>query len=913
MLTKDEFDNWCRRQNLSESTRANIKLIRSSEPLRKVGGGGRNISGHYSSLKMGRTIQFESHTVELAAIELFYEYSDDVVEYWDQAFKFTLKYSSKSGKNSTFLHIPDFFVIRRNSVGFEEWKTEKTLFKLAVNQPNRYLRGKDDRWHSPPAEEYAQKLGFYYCLRSDAEIDRVKHRNIKYLKGYLNKNYVVSEEVTAAIFSVVASNPGISFAQLRTEVKVASVDDINALIAALKVYVDLSAAPLMDQERVHIFRDQPTAETYALVVNSRTRTVKDSLQVIDVVVGSSILWDGKCFKITAIGETKIWLNGEDGPVGLTHTGFDKLVELGEITRLQTQESLSITPEGWEHFLRGSPEALEAANRRYQAIEPYLRGQCLEEKTISERTIRDWKAKFRWAKEKYGCGLIGLLDDRQGRGNRISRYSDKAWEFIDKIIEEQYENLKQKNVWAVYQVLENEWEAAGMIEPFPSHTTFYERVKQRSGYKQTKKRQGLRAANQKLPPFWDLEVKTPRHGDRPLEIVHIDHTLLDIEVVCSYSSINLGRPWVTAMIDAKTRRILAVYITFDAPSYRSCMMVLRICVQKFGRFPETIVVDNGKEFKSVYFDTLLARFECTKKHRPVDMPKFSSIIERWFRTSHTQFFYNLRANTQITKHVRLVKKLNDPKRLAVWTLDELYDYFANGYCYGAYDKRKHPALEGLSPGEAFAAGLAHSGSRPHQTIKYDEQFRILTLPSTPKGTAKVQPGTGVRIKNLDYWSIDDSFLRPDIEGFQVPVRYEPFDRGTAYAHVTGQWVRCISKHYGKFQGHSEREMMIATTILRRKRQLHAKGMAEDATELAELLKNAEEHEELLLQRQRDLAAKDVLDLIKGRSVSPSLSNSRTSLPDYDDVLSEDFTDNGPLPTNDIDLKDIKPYDDKELWQ
>jgi len=912
MLTLEQLESLSSRLNLPEQARKVIKQIRSCEPLRRVGGGSKNVSGSYASTKMGWTIQFESHTVELAAIEMCYEYSDDVLEYWDQAFKFTLKYSSKNGKNSTSLHIPDFFVIRRNSIGFEEWKPEKTLSKLAVNQPNRYLMGEDERWHSLPAEEYAQKLGFYYRLRSDAEIDRILHRNIKYLKGYLDKNYVVSEEVTAAVFSVVASNPGISFAQLRTEVKVASVDDINALIAAKKVYVDLSAAPLIEQERVHIFRDQQTAETYALVVHSRTKTVADSLQVIDVVVGLSILWDGKCFKITAIGERKIWLSGEDGPVGLTNAGFHKLVELGEITSLHTQEPPSIRSSGWEHFLKASPKALEAANRRYQAISPYLRGQRPDEETVSERTIRDWKAKFREAKEKYGCGLIGLIDDRQAKGNSTPSYSDKACEFIDKMISEHYETFKQKSVWAVYQVLKNEWEAAGMIEPLPSHTTFYERVKQRSGYKQTKKRQGSRAANQKLPPYWELNVNTPRHGDRPLEIVHIDNTLLDIEVVCSYSGINLGRPWVTAMIDAYTRRILAVYITFDAPSYRSCMMVLRICVQRFGRFPETIVADNGKEFKSVYFDTLLARFECTLKHRPKDRPQFSSIIERWFGTNNTQFLYNLRGNTQITKHVRLVKKANNPKILAVWTLDEFYDYFANGFCYGFYDQRKHPAQEGLSPREAFAAGLAHSGSRPHQTIKSDEQFQILTLPSTPKGTAKVQPGTGVRIKGLDYWSKDDSFLRPDVEGFQVPVRYEPFDRGTAYAYVGKQWVECISKHHGKFQGHSEREVMIATTILNRKRQLHAKGITASVEEIAWLLKNAEAEEELLLQRRRDLAAKDVLDLIEGKSVSPSLSFGSTSLQDTDDPLKDNVALHESEPTNEIDLNDIKPYDDEELW-
>ncbi|BBD60838.1 integrase, catalytic region [Nostoc sp. HK-01] len=913
MLTYPDLKIRLLELNLSDNTQKIVEQIRSSEPLRRVSSAGRNVIGFHSSQKMGRTIQFESHTVELVAIELFYEYDNDVLEYWDQAFQFTLKYESKNGKNNTSAHIPDFFVIRQNSVGFEEWKPEKTLEKLAVNQPNRYLQGEDGLWHSPPAEEYAKKLGFYYRLRSDAEINWIRYRNIKYLKGYLDKKYTVSSEISTNLISVVTSNPGISLAQLRQEAKEATIDDINALIANKQLYTDLNSVPLMEQERVHIFRDQLTAEAYAVVVTSCTPTVADKLRIVDVEVGSSLLWDGKALTITAIGDTKIWLSGEDDPIGLTHAGFHKLVELGEITAVQTQQTSSIRSQGWEQFLQASPEALEVANYRYQAIAPYLHGECsqLSDPVHSERTIRYWKAKFRDAQQKYGSGFIGLIDDRQAKGNRTARYSQQAREFINNIIEKHYETFKQKSVWAVYQLLVNEWKVAEIIEPIPSHTTFYEMVKQRSGYAQTKKRQGSRAANQKIHPLL-LDTQTPRHGDRPLEIVHIDHTLLDIEIVCASTGMNLGRPWVTAMIDAFSRCILAVYLTFDAPSYRSCMMVLRICVQRLGRFPETIVVDNGKEFKSVYFDTVLARFDSDKKHRPSDMPKFSSIIERWFGTNNTQFINNLKGNTQITKHVRLVKKANNPKNLAVWTLDEFYEYFANGYCYGVYKERKHPALEGLSPGEAFAMGLAHSGSRPHQKIAYDEQFRILTLPSTSKGTAKVQPGTGVRINCQDYWSIDDSFLLPDIEGKQVPIRYDPFDYGTAYAYVQGQWIRCISKHYNKFQGHSEREVMIANTIAARKRQLHKKDIASGIESIAILLKNAESHEELLLQHQRDLAVKDVRGLIEGKSVLPNTPQ-KSNISQVLDDLAEDFTDSelNPIDCDDLDLNDIKPYNDEEL--
>jgi hypothetical protein len=111
-------------------------------------------------------------------------------------------------------------------------------------------------------------------------------------------------------------------------------------------------------------------------------------------------------------------------------------------------------------------------------------------------------------------------------------------------------------------------------------------------------------------------------------------------------------------------------------------------------------------------------------------------------------------------------------------------------------------------------------------------------------------------------------------------------------------------------------MIATTILSRTRQLHARGTEFSADEIIHLLKNAEEHQELRLQLQRDRAAKDVRDLIEGKSVSPNLPSTSISLPNAGDVPEDDFdefADDELESINDIDPNDIKPYDDEELWK
>ena len=118
------------------------------------------------------------------------------------------------------------------------------------------------------------------------------------------------------------------------------------------------------------------------------------------------------------------------------------------------------------------------------------------------------------------------------------------------------------------------------------------------------------------------------------------------------------------------------------------------------------------------------------------------------------------------------------------------------------------------------------------ISYNEEFLMLTLPTTAKGAAKVMQSRGVKINHICYWCA--AFRQ--VEGETVPVRYDPFDAGIAYAFVQGQWLQCHSDCYGTLKGRSEREIMLATTELRRKHQNHSTGFAITARHLAEFLQS-----------------------------------------------------------------------------
>ena len=843
MLKESELHQLYQKFNLSKQAQQVIDEIRSSPPVRRVCSAAGNVSVRYPSRKMGVVIQAESHRNELAGI-YEKEYDPETLEYYDQPSRIKLIYEAKNGRRVGIWHTPDYFVIRNDSMGWEEWKTEAELLRLAEQMPHRYVR-EENIWHCPPGEEYAAQFGFFYRVRSSAEIDWVLQRNLLFLEDYLRAGKEdLDEKAVCSVASWVAKHPSITLQELLATGKTSS-DVVFAMIARGELYVDLRTAPLAEPGRVPVFRDLETAQGCAVIASSSS----GDHPFVTVALGASVVWDGQSWTIVNLGATQATLLAADGTlIDLPQTTFEGLIKAGRLSSSSEAVLTESNPAIRELLAHASPTDFEEANRRYAIIAPRLTGQRLDDKRISARTIRRWMGRWKKAEACYGCGYAGLLPRHRDRGNRQQKLPNNALDMMKAFIANDYETLKQKTKMAVYGVLVRQCEEQGIAAP--SYKTFAQAIQDRPQKEQVQKRQGKRAAYQHETFYQELSLTTPRHGDRPFEIGHIDHTLLDIELVCSQTGRNLGRPWGTFLSDAFSRRLLAVTLTFDPPSYRACMMVLRECVQRHSRLPQTIVVDGGREFESVYFETLLARYECSKKTRPGAQPRFGSVCERLFGTTNTRFIYNLLGNTQITRHVRQVTKSISPQEQACWTFGQFYTRLCE-WAYEVYDTLEHPAL-GQSPRDAFAMGLRQGGQRLQRLIPYDETFRMLTLPTTRKGTAKVMPHLGVKINALCYWS--DALLDPEVGKMQVPIRYDPFDAGIAYAFIKGHWVQCLSEHYAIFAGRSEREIQLATAELRKRNQLHRQRLTITARKLADFLASLEAEELLLEQRLRDAEAR-----------------------------------------------------------
>jgi putative transposase len=794
------------------------------------------------------------------------EHDPKVLEFYDQPPPFKIQYKNQSGRNIGHYHTTDFFVLRNDGACWEEWKTVRELEKLAEKYPGRYQKTASGCWRCPPGEAHASQFELKYRVRTDTELNPVFTQNLIFLEDYLGFKSNLTTKVTEQIIQLVQKNPGITIAALLSELVEVCANDVYILIATEQLYVDLYAVHIIEHYRTQLWCDQQTHDAYMRTIVVSLSTDSERIYPIKLLPNTVLLWDSELWTLVNYGETTTTLLPVKGqPIQLPTAFFLQLFDSGAI-KIPTQDTDTTVNETVRTLMdTASPADLKLANQKFNIVQAYFQRYTDIYKDIAPRTLRRWVQQFREASANYGCGYVGLLPRTNKQGNRQQKAPTNSSELLDKFILEHFETPRQATAASVYRAYGRA--CAGLdIQPL-SNRTFYQRLKKRPTHEQTLKRKGAKAAYATEPFVWELTSYTRPHGNRPHEIVHIDHTELDIELRSQATGRLLGRPWLTLMTDAYSRRILAAYLTFDAPSYRSCMMGLRILVQRFGRFPSNIVVDGGKEFHSIYFDTLLARNHCTKKTRPGGKPRFGSVIERLFGTTNTEFIFNLLGNTQASKEPRQLTKTVDPKVLAVWNLGDLYTHLTQ-WAYSVYDLNRHDSL-GASPNEVYTSGLSHSGERLHRRIVYDEDFKMATRPSTPKGKAKVQPGHGIKVNYLYYWS--DAFRNPSVEKTDVPVRYDPFDMGVAYAYVDGRWVRCISQYYSTFVGRTEKEVLLAAAEIRHNSKRNATSTNLNAKRLADFVASVQEHEALLMQRLRDLENKVVIEnLTEKLEVVPQLN-------------------------------------------
>lgn len=681
---------------------------------------------------------------------------------------------------------------------------------------------------------------------------------------------MLNETLTKSVTQLVADEPGITLADLLDRTDGVTNGDVFAMIVRGEVYVDLRLSWLGDEERVQVFRDRETAKFFQRLSETQQKPEEELVpRSDDLIPGTTLLWNGVPAEIFHIGTTDITLyrnKYSDFPT-FPKTEFDKWIREGRVTNFSALPRIDRESEAYKIALRleSRAELSEALWKFEKIIKPHLEGHPITDTTLTGRTHRNLITRYEIAKCKWGNGLLGIVPQHHKKGNntdRLKLIDPQLRSMLDDFIEKHVETPVHKTKTLSYGAFRTVCLKAGIKSP-PCYKIFIGAIKTRAGAEQTEKIEGSKAAYQK-EEFSDWDPGIPIHGDRPWEYAHVDHTLTDVILRHTDKGVVMGRAWITLLIDSYSRCVLAYYITYDSPSYRSCMGVFRECVRLNARLPECFIVDGGSEFRSIYFEKLLARYKCDIIWRPATKPRFGAVIERFIHTLNKQFLHNLLGNTKVTKNVRQMTKSVDPRRHAVWTLPML-DTSLEKYFYEEYANRTHSGLD-QSPKQAFSERIEKFKLPKPKPIKYDEIFLIDTMPTTRKGTAKLFRSRG--LKNFGIWYRSKNLRKTSLYGKHLEIRYDPWNLAHIYAWTGKEWVECYAPPgiYSNLKNRTERELKIYAEEKRQSYRAYGRDFNKRVEEMAKDQAGREESERVEKQRLQDSDMRMVAER-KGSSLSP----------------------------------------------
>jgi len=691
-------------------------------------------------------IQFESHKCELLYLWLrHYRFKTRMI--LDQPCVLKLVHTDANGKTRAFLSTPDYFTLG-DRAEFVECKPEDEL--IALTDPNnpqaqawRYVRVGPGQWRCPPGEEAAAKFGLGYRVFSTAEAPPILISNIAFLADYFDvaKTAALDVAIAESIERTVRERPGIQIREIIEAHHLVNgdVDTLYQMVALGRIYTDLETEPISPNFTAHLYPDRELAAAAAIlqaVPDSKPARERPS-QVI-VHPGANLILDGQPSTVVDIHGDLIVLNAPGGQHQMLLSELERRIVAGEVRQLKpSNEPEGENPTGVVASCESIPtDEWARVSKKYAQIQPYIDARSKAElKSLppKNRSQRRYLRQYCDARARYGNGLLGLRD-KPRRGNTRPRLDPRVVEIEDTVIEEVYLSKAAPSMDFVFGEIRRRCAALNPPPSPPSRKTIHLRIRALGAKNILERREGSRSAYKKDSPVWEDEWDgLSIDGEHAWAVAHIDHTQLDVSTPPNPDGLSLGRPWITAMILGKCKRNVARHVSYEPPGSNSCMAVIRDCVRRHHRLPQIIVVDNGPEFHSAYFDQLLAMFEITKKLRPPARPRFGAVLERTNGTINTRLLYNFLGNTKLTKQVRLLTKSHDPERLAILPLAELRDTIDKFFLWL---EAQPDAITGISPLQAFERDLRLGGPRNHRIIVPDENFEILTLPTTRNGRAKI---------------------------------------------------------------------------------------------------------------------------------------------------------------------------------
>ena len=599
-----------------------LKYIEQSlkAPSRNVGGSTRNMIAATPNAKMGMTLESESKTGERPHV-LEKTFDHACIGFVTQPGSIEIRYRGRNSRMVRTFYTPDCLAFYRDlGVIVEEWKPAKERAALMELYPGKYCVHVNGEYGSEPIESHFQPMGIKFRLRFSDEVTEIGHRNRQFLHTSLQpraeQQYLPEFAKTIKFFERSSQR---AIGDLLEEG--ADVDVLYWAIATGRLSTDIDAVALATQAPLaQIFKDDAIYQAWLAAVRpdgsrpvpGRSGAAADRLQHGDV-----FSLDGVRLTVTFVGGTSLIARQDDGS--------SVTLSLNDLSSAQTAGKLVVPahlgkPPVRSRFYSASSEALARAVRHAEILSKKEGGErLLLEEERSPATFRRWSKAVREGASKGWSPVESLLDDRDQRGFRGTHIAQEVSDELNRLIQEELKSTLVPSKLHIYGKIQRLFEARGWT--MVAKSSFYERVTKLETVKTIEESRGHKAAHQIEPAFWIVNESTPIHGEHAMGWLHIDSTLLDVEVVSSLSGDSLGRPWLTIAFCAHTRKVMGWHLSFLPPSYVSTMMVLADVIRRCGRLPDAIVHDWGSEFRAKDFKECTAALFIERLTRPKGTPRF----------------------------------------------------------------------------------------------------------------------------------------------------------------------------------------------------------------------------------------------------------------------------------------------------
>lgn len=496
--------------------------------------------------------------------------------------------------------------------------------------------------------------------------------------------------------------------------------------------------------------------------------------------------------------------------------------------------------------------------------------------------------YRWirAYEENGRDIRDLLPSYDRCGAKGKTRTDKEIEeLVEEAIKKVHLNKMRPHMMTVYEHVQqlilntNKFRAENEKLSPVSYDTVRRRIKSLNNYDVTRQRYDIIEAEKRLGMKGEGLRPT-----RPIEIAEIDHTKADIFVTDGENEFVLGRPWITSMVDKYSRYPLGFHIGFDEPSYLSVMYCLYHSIspkdyvhEKYPKIknnwsaygiPETLVVDNGKEFHSSSLEDACLQLNINLQYSPPGMPWYKGTVERSFGGLNDSLLNNLPGKSFSSWDKR---GSYDPVKDASVSF-ESFNEIIHKHLVDVYSQKFHRGINDI-PQILWDNGV--EAYPPHLPCRKEDLIVLLGAIEERTITPK-----GIEFKGLFYNSRElIQLLNSGITGKtrRVRFKYNPNDLSQiwVYDEVDNKFieVKAINQQYTKGLSKWQHEVVINKSK-RAKERVDAEALIEAKAEINRIVEK--DKKELAKKRKSSARIAKWSQVSSNTGIAQEMENGANSL-------------------------------------